>query len=183
VVQGEPQPADVEEGVGGPAPEPADNESWPSPGPIPTRQGETEPSGMSSLGTLGHVLASARDSAQPSITPPQVNVFDAKSSWGQPDGGAEDMEPEEVNRQPPNLHRPKTLEPDYIKVGCYRGPYVMATVDTQVEEAEVVTVQSDLDSAVARMNVSSSLFLVSSMTDKFLRIENHQILSRKGCSA
>jgi hypothetical protein len=64
---------------------------------------------------------------------------------------------------------------DFIKPGSYYGPDAMAAVFTKAEKAEVKALKVDLDSALTRINVSSTsnFYLLLHISNQLSFAENH----------
>jgi hypothetical protein len=159
-VPGGPHQAEAEQRTEEPINKPASTESRPSPDSTSCHQ----------------------ERPRPSVTPPEKTIPEAKTSQEQPAGGAKTSGTEEIPRQPLKLSDHEAPDSDFIKDGHWWGKHVTAAVDTQQEKAEVVALQSDLDSVFARVNVSflSIFCLLTCIANKSSFAENYQLFKGQG---
>ena len=103
-------------------------------------------------GTPGSNRENTPKKSSPSPSP---QSFGLGTAGGVPFGG--DSARPRVEKTPqssPRVANSLAKDPDFIKVGCHIGKYIMVAVNTEAEQADILTLCSDLDSASHRINVS-----------------------------
>jgi hypothetical protein len=100
---------------------------------------------------------------QPDAKPPSPRVKDLTAAANhQAKEDTTHSPTKEIPRPPLKPCSPCKQHPEFIKARCHLGAFVMATVNTEAEQADIQAIQCDLDLALTRINVSSAFILAYS---------------------